>query len=207
MRIVKILFLFIGLQAFCQQTNLTSVQGQSFQSRVIKKASEVHSFTASFVLSKHMEMMDESAESSGMVYYQNPDMLKWEYTEPYDYKVLYKNSKLYVTEDGEVREVDLSSNKMFQKIGEMITGSFSGNILKADDDFDIKYVTVNGFTRAIVAPRDSRIAGMFNEIWIDFTKENLIQKVRLIDPTGDFTEIKLKNIQVNQAIPKSVFKN
>ncbi len=207
MRIVKILFLFIGLQAFCQQTNLTAVQGQSFQSRVIKKASEINSFSASFVLSKQMEMMDESFESSGMVFYQNPDMLKWEYTEPYDYKVLYKDSKLYVSENGQVREVDLASNKMFQKIGDMIIGSFNGNILRADDDFDISYVSLNGITRAKVAPRDSRLAGMFHEIWIDFNKNNLIQKVRLIDPTGDFTEIELKNIQVNQNIPKSVFKN
>lgn len=205
MRIVKILFLFIGLQAFCQQTNLTSLQGQAFQSRVIK-AEGINSFKANFTLFKHIEMMEDVPESKGMVYYQSPNLLKWEYSSPEDYQVLYRDSKLYVSENGDTREVDLASNRMFEKVGEMIAGSVNGKILKANKDFDISYFKEKNSMKARVIPKDQRIAGMFSEIWMNFNKENLIESVRLIDPSGDYTEIKLQNIVINQDIPK-VFKN
>ncbi|APU70051.1 LolA family protein [Christiangramia flava] len=207
MRIVKILFLFIGLQAFCQQTNLTSLQGQAFQSRVIKKAEGINSFKANFTLFKHIEMMEDVPESKGMVYYQSPNLLKWEYSSPEDYQVLYRDSKLYVSENGDTREVDLASNRMFEKVGEMIAGSVNGKILKANKDFDISYFKEKNSMKARVIPKDQRIAGMFSEIWMNFNKENLIESVRLIDPSGDYTEIKLQNIVINQDIPKKVFKN
>ncbi|MEE2773155.1 MAG: outer membrane lipoprotein carrier protein LolA [Bacteroidota bacterium] len=207
MRIVKILFLFIGLQAFCQQTNLTSLQGQAFQSRVIKKAEGINSFKANFTLVKHIEMMEDVPESKGMVYYQSPNLLKWEYSSPEDYQVLYRDSKLYVSENGDTREVDLASNRMFEKVGEMIAGSVNGKILKANKDFDISYFKEKNSMKARVIPKDQRIAGMFSEIWMNFNKENLIESVRLIDPSGDYTEIKLQNIVINQDIPKKVFKN
>ncbi|MEO2061596.1 MAG: outer membrane lipoprotein carrier protein LolA [Christiangramia sp.] len=207
MRIVKILFLFIGLQAFCQQTNLTSLQGQAFQSRVIKKAEGINSFKANFTLVKHIEMMEDVPESKGMVYYQSPNLLKWEYSSPEDYQVLYRDSKLYVSENGDTREVDLASNRMFEKVGEMIAGSVNGKILKANNDFDISYFKEKNSMKARVIPKDQRIAGMFSEIWMNFNKENLIESVRLIDPSGDYTEIKLQNIVINQDIPKKVFKN
>lgn len=202
MRIVKILFLFIGLQAFCQQTNLTSLQGQAFQSRVIKKAEGINSFKANFTLFKHIEMMEDVPESKGMVYYQSPNLLKWEYSSPEDYQVLYRDSKLYVSENGDTREVDLASNRMFEKVGEMIAGSVNGKILKANKDFDISYFKEKNSMKARVIPKDQRIAGMFSEIWMNFNKENLIESVRLIDPSGDYTEIKLQNIVINQDIPK-----
>lgn len=151
--------------------------------------------------------MEDVPESKGMVYYQSPNLLKWEYSSPEDYQVLYRDSKLYVSENGDTREVDLASNRMFEKVGEMIAGSVNGKILKANKDFDISYFKEKNSMKARVIPKDQRIAGMFSEIWMNFNKENLIESVRLIDPSGDYTEIKLQNIVINQDIPKKVFKN
>ena len=207
MRIIKLLLLLCSLNLAAQNKALNNSEEKAFKAGVMQKSNAIKSFSADFVQSKHMKTLDDSAESSGKVYFQNPDMLKWEYIEPYDYKLLFKNSKLYIVEDGHASEVDISSNKLFDKMGELVAGSVNGKILQADADFKISYHQIGEQVRAIIIPKDKALSGMFKEIWVNFNKEHLIRSVRLMDPSGDFTEIKMNNIKINQPIPSSVFQN
>ncbi|GAA4323833.1 hypothetical protein GCM10023115_52800 [Pontixanthobacter gangjinensis] len=190
-----------------QNGALNSSERQAFKASVIEKSNDINSFSAEFSQTKHMKMMDGNPESEGKVYYKSPNTLKWEYTRPYDYQLLFKNSKLYIAEEGQLSEVDLSSNKLFDKMGELVAGSVNGKILMADKDFDITYHHSGKNVKALIIPKDRSLRGMFKEIWISFNVQHLIQSVRLIDPSGDYTEISMKNIKINQPIPSSVFQN
>lgn len=190
-----------------QNGTLNSSEKQAFKTSVIQKSSDIKSFSAEFSQTKHMKMMEGNPESQGKVYYKSPNTLKWEYIKPYDYQLLFKDSKLFIVEEGQLSEVDLSSNKLFDKMGELVAGSVNGKILMADKDFDITYHYAGANVRALIIPKDQGLRGMFKEIWINFNAEHLIRSVRLIDPSGDYTEISMKNIKINQPIPSSVFQN
>lgn len=190
-----------------QNAGLNKVQENAFRSRVIEKATGINSFSAEFIQVKHMKMMSESPESQGKVYYKSPDMLKWEYAKPYTYQVLFKDSKLYIFEDGELSEVDLSSNKIFEKMGDLVAGSLNGKILQADKDFTINYFRQQGNVVARIIPKENNLLSMFKEIWLNFNEDHLINSVKLVDPSGDYTEISMKNIRINQPIPPAVFQN
>jgi len=207
MRIIKFLIFFFSLNVLAQNNTLNSTEKQAFKASVMKKCSDMESFSAEFSQKKHMKMMDGSPESQGKVYYKSPSTLKWEYIEPYDYQLLFKDSKLYIVEEGQLSEIDLSSNKLFDKMGELVAGSVNGKILMADKDFDITYHHSGENVKALIIPKDQSLKGMFKEIWINFNTEHLIKSVRLIDPSGDYTEISMKNIKINQPIPPSVFQN
>lgn len=207
MRIIKLLIFLFSLNMLAQNGTLNTSEKQAFKTLVIEKCSDINNFSAEFSQTKHMKTMDGSAESMGKVYYKSPNTLKWEYTKPYEYQLLFKESKLFIVEEGQLSEVDLSSNKLFDKMGDLVAGSLNGKILMADKDFDITYHHGGSNVKALIIPKDQVLRGMFKEIWINFNTENLIKSVRLIDPSGDYTEISMKNIKINQPIPSSVFQN
>lgn len=207
MRIIKVFIFLFSLGIFAQNGALNSSEQQAFKASVIQKSNDIDNFYAEFSQTKHMSMMDENPESHGKVYYQSPNTLKWEYTRPYDYQLLFKDSKLFIKEEGQMSEVDLSSNKLFDKMGELVAGSLNGKILMADKDFDITYHRAGQNVKALIIPKDENLRGMFKEILINFSPDHLIKSVRLIDPSGDYTEISMKNIKINQPFPPSVFQN
>ena len=207
MRIIKICIFLFSLGMFAQNGTLSKSEKQAFKASVMERSNNINSFSAEFLQTKHMETMDESPESNGKVYYRSPSTLKWEYTNPYDYQLLFKDSKLFIVEEGQLSEVDLSSNKLFDKMGELVAGSVNGKILQADTDFDITYHHEGQNVKAQIIPKDQSLKSMFKEIWLNFNAEHLIKSVRLIDPSGDYTEISMKNIKINQPIPSSVFQN
>jgi len=207
MRIIKLCIFLFSLNMLAQNGTLNSSQKQAFKSSVIEKSNNIKSFSAEFLQTKHMKMMDGNPESHGKVYFKSPNTLKWEYVKPYDYQLLFKDSKLFIVEEGQLSEVDLSSNKLFDKMGELVAGSVNGKILMADKDFIITYHHAGENVKALIIPKDQNLRGMFKEIWINFNQEHLIRSVRLIDPSGDYTEISMKNIKINQPIPPSVFQN
>ncbi|CAL66630.1 LolA family protein [Christiangramia forsetii] len=207
MRIIKLCIFFFSLNMLAQNTPLNNSEKQAFKASVVEKSNDIESFSADFSQIKHMKMMEGSSESQGKVYYKSPNTLKWEYIKPYDYQLLFKDSKLFILEEGQLSEVDLSSNKLFDKMGELVAGSVNGKILMADKDFDITYHHADSNVKALIIPKDENLRGMFKEIWINFNQEHIIRSVKLIDPSGDYTEISMKNIKINQPIPSSVFQN
>lgn len=207
MRIIKLFIFLFSINLLSQNATLNNSETKTFKANVIEKSNDINSFSADFLQVKHMKMMDGTPESHGKVYYRSPNTLKWEYTRPYDYQLLFKNSKLFIVEDGQLSEVDLSSNKLFDKMGELVAGSVNGKILMADKDFDISYHHAGENVKALIIPKDENLKGMFKEIWIHFNRKHLINSVKLIDPSGDYTEISMKNIKINQPIPSSVFQN
>ncbi len=207
MRIIKLFIFLFSLNLLAQNGTLSNSEKHAFKSSVIERSKDIKSFSAEFSQVKHMEMMDGNPESQGKVYYKSPNTLKWEYTRPYKYQLLFKDSKLYIVEEGHLSEVDLSSNKLFDKMGELVAGSLNGKILMADEDFVISYHHAGPHVKTMIIPKDQNLREMFKEIWINFNAEHLIRSVRLIDPSGDYTEISMKNIKINQPIPPSVFQN
>jgi outer membrane lipoprotein carrier protein len=207
MRIISLFILLFSLNMLGQESSLSNSEKQAFKSSVIEKSNDINSFSAEFIQTKHMKMMDGSPESHGNVYFKSPGTLKWEYTKPYDYQLLFRDSKLFIVEEGQLSEIDLSANELFDKMGELVAGSVNGKILMADKDFDITYHRAGEYVKALIIPKDQNLRGMFSEIWINFNKDHLIRSVRLIDPSGDYTEISMKNIKINQPIPSSVFQN
>lgn len=207
MRIIKLLIFLFSINMLAQNGALNNSEKQAFKASVVERSNDIKSFSAEFSQTKHLKMMEGNSESQGKVYYKSPDMLKWEYTKPYDYQLLFKDSKLFIEEEGQLSEVDLSSNKLFDKMGELVAGSVNGKILMADKDFNITYHHADQHVKALIIPKDQSLKGMFKEIWIKFNQEHLIKSVRLIDPSGDYTEIFMKNVKINEPIPSSVFQN
>ena len=206
MRIIKLAVFFISVATFAQ-TPLTEAETIKFKEIVSKRSDGLESLSSDFIQTKYIKMMKGAAISSGSLYYLAPNILKWEYRQPYNYKILFKDSKLFIDDDGYKSVTDLKSNKLFEKLVTLISGSINGNLLEDKKNYEVSYFKTANLISAVIIPRDPNIRDMFNQIVLLFDRNLVVISVRLIEDSGDYTEIDFKSIRFNQPIHPKVFQN
>ncbi|MBX9448637.1 MAG: outer membrane lipoprotein carrier protein LolA [Taibaiella sp.] len=82
---------------------MSSSEISAFKSRISTNIKDVRSIRADFVQTKHVRILNQPVSSSGQLYFENPGKLKWQYTKPYAYSVLFKDNKLYINDRGKKR--------------------------------------------------------------------------------------------------------
>lgn len=209
MRILLNILIFFSFSfgMMAQETRLSPAEASQFQASLATKAGNLQTLSGDFVQSKHMKMMDNEAESKGKIYFKSPDVLKWEYVSPYDYKILFKDGHLYINDEGHKSITDTRANKLFGRLGKLISGSVNGNLLEDTENFDISFYRYHDLIMARLRPKDNKLARLFDEIIMLFDADNLVKSVRLQEDTGDYTKIEFINIKVNQPIPSQVFQH
>jgi len=207
MRILKFIFILFSCQLFAQNATFSTSEAKAFKESVSTKAETIENLQADFRQLKFMKTMEKTVESDGHIWYASPGKLKWSYTSPYDYELLFKDSSLYIIEDGKTRKMNTGNSELFEKMGELVAGSFNGRILEMDELFKTDFARDGKFVKATVTPKDENLAEMFSEILIFFNAAKYIEKVKLMEPSGDYTEIKMSNFKTNQKIPASVFQH
>ena len=204
MRILNLLLLFCSFNLLAQQ-ELSKAEIDQFREDVTAKANELETLQANFVQTKKMEMITDETVSHGKLFYQKPDKLKWEYKEPQDYVILLVGNELHINDAGDKSVRNTTSNKLFGKIAKLITGSVNGNLLDDTENFNFSYLKENNYIITSIVPKDSHLKQMFAEIQMKFNRENLVEKVSLIEESGDATVIEFKEMELNKKIPTSVF--
>lgn len=207
MHSIKHLIFLLCFPVFSQQTPISVSAVNNFKQSVGQQAEEINTISGDFVQVKYIQMMQEEAVSAGKLYFKAPDVLKWEYFKPYNYKILFKDGKLFINDEGDKSVTNVGANKSFEKLFSLISGSMNGRLLADAENFDFTYVRVNNNKMIILKPRDPGLRRMFARIILIFDQENLVNSLKLVEDSGDFTEIFFKNVQMNQAINASVFKD
>ncbi len=209
MRIIKLCIFFISALAFSQQSPapLSEVETIEFKENVAKASDGLKSLSSDFMQSKYIQLMQGVAVSSGKLFYKAPNILKWEYSAPYHYHILFKENQLFINDDGDKSVSNLESNKLFEKLVNLISGSINGGLLADSHNYKVAYFRTGNYITALIVPRDPAIRGMFREIILVFNMNHLVSSVKLVEDSGDFTEIFFKNIRVNQNLKDSIFEN
>ena len=135
MRILKFILFFTPFFAF-SQAKLSAEAQKDFMQEMSAFSQNIETLSSDFTQTKHLEMMEDAAISKGKLFYKAPDVLKWEYTSPYDYKILFKGNQLFINDEGDKSVTNLSSNKIFEKIINLISGSINGKLLDDKDNFE-----------------------------------------------------------------------
>jgi len=205
MRILKIVVFFISIVTFAQ-TPLTEAETVKFKEIVSKQSNDIETLSSNFVQTKYIKMMKGAAISSGTLYYLTPDVLKWEYRTPYNYIILFKDNKLLINDDGYKTVTDLKSNKLYEKLVTLISGSINGKLLEDKKNYEVSYFKTTNLISAVIVPKDNSIREMFNQIILLFDRNFVVITVRLMEESGDYTEINFKNIRINLPLNPATFK-
>jgi len=202
---IFILFTFFHLTIFAQESKMSNTEIENFKKDIIADSKKIQTLTADFTQYKVMSFLDKPIVSKGKLYLQNPKAMRWNYTQPIDYNVIFNNGKIYINDEGKKSSVDLQGNKKFEKLNQLIVGSVSGNLFDTND-FVITYVKTDKSRIAKLQPKIKDVKKYIKEIQLTFySGQSTVTEVKLIEPSDDYTKILFTNKSLNKTINASVF--
>lgn len=202
---IFILFTFFHLTIFAQENKMSNAEIENFKKEIIADSKKIQTLTADFTQYKVMSFLDKPIVSKGKLYLQNPKAMRWNYTQPIDYNVIFNSGKIYINDEGKKSSVDLQGNKKFEKLNQLIVGSVSGNLFDTND-FVITYAKTDKSRIAKLQPKMKDVKKYIKEIQLTFySGQSTVTEVKLIEPSDDYTKILFTNKSLNKAINASVF--
>lgn len=205
--LLTLLLSICGITQNFAQEQLTTAQIATFKSNVLKESKKVQNIKTDFVQFKHLSFLSKEIETSGNMLFEAPDLLKWKYTQPYQYSILFNKGKVHINDQGKQSSFDATNNKMFEKINKLIVGSVSGNMFD-DNEFTINYFQNKTHYIARFKPKSKDLQQVIEEIELWFPlNDYIVSEVKLNESSGDYTRIVFKNKQINAQISRSDFDN
>lgn len=201
----KLVYLFfMYVLAVNAQTEMSTVEAETLKNKVKELSKITETITADFIQYKHLDFLSNDIRSEGKLAFKSPAMVKWEYIKPFTYTVLFKNETLFINDNGNKSDVDLGSNKVFKQLNQLITASIKGDMFDAAE-FDVSYFKIDGSNEAHFNPKDKQFADFIKSFQITFNNKGEVSEVKMIEPSGDYTQIVFSNRTTNKPLSDAVF--
>ena len=205
--ILPLVLLFVGFATVAQEQKMSESEIAVFKKSVNAVSSKIKSLSTDFIQYKHMDFLAKDIETSGKMFFKEPNLLSWQYKKPYNYSIVFKNGKILINDEGKKSAMDVGSSKIFGKLNKLIVGSVSGDMFD-DKEFTITYFKTKDFNVTKLIPKDAALKKYIKQIELSFDKQDAtVSQVRLMESAEDYTKIVFKNKILNAKIDDSAFSN
>ena len=162
-------------------------------------AASMQCMNCRFTQQKTMAMLEQPTVAEGLMSYNSPDKMRWEYTSPYSFALVVDGEKITKITDGNEEVLDAKSGRMYQGIVSIIMSSATGQKLFDKSMFDFDIQDVGEFWKADMTPKKHNMKRMFSMLTFYFDKgSNIISKVEMMEAGGDVTLIQFYDMKINE---------
>lgn len=201
--VILCFFFILNLQA---QKPMNSVEADALKGLVKQQAKTTKTITSNFTQYKHMDFLSNDIVTKGNLHFKAPNLVKWSYTDPFAYSVIFKNEKLHINNEGKKSNIDMSSSKLFKQLNSLIIKSVKGDMFDAEA-FTIEYYTLGKNSLVYFKPKDKKSAAFIEAFHLTFNADGDVEIVKMIEPSGDYTKIVFSNKVLNNPVPDALFNN
>ena len=168
-------------------------------------AGTVTSVRAGFTQEKHMKILARPLVSEGILLFQGPDSLRWEYKHPVQSILLLHNgnTRRFVQKDGSLVE-DASANlQSMQVVVQEITQWLNGRF----DDNPAFAARLEPGRKIVMTPRDESFARLIQRIEVLLSdRPAVIKSVMIFESEDSFTKLDFKDVILNQKLDDTLFR-
>ena len=206
-RILILFLLIFNTVTYSQTEGFKNVSNSAPVFTKLKEASgKINSMQSSFTQEKVMSIFSETIKSKGQFYYKKTNLLRWEYTDPFKYLIIINNDKIFIRDESKGNVFDMKSNKMFKEINNIMLGSVQGTLFNDSKNYTIKLWENKSFYLVELSPINAGLKDFVKTIYLYFDKkDNTVSKLRLTEPSGDYTIISFTNKKMNVNISADKF--
>lgn len=204
---IFILFFVIASNTAHSQSTFTQMKNyDEFKLKLKEATKTTNSVESDFTQNKNLSILAKPIISKGKFWYKKEKQVRWEYTEPYLYLIVIKDSKLFIKDKNNQKQYDTQSNKMFQQLNDFLIGCINGEILNNTKDFDLTFKENELLYYVVLIPKVQKMKQMLSEINIYFDKKDYsVSKLKMVEQGGDYTVIEFFNKKLNANISDEKF--
>ncbi len=206
--IVTLLSFFLFLSVIkAQEENFAKVSDiEKARTKLAQLTQKISTIKSPFIQEKHLSFLTENIISKGEFYFKNPGFLRWEYTEPFEYLIIFTDKNIFIKDEENISSFDTESNKMFSEINNIMTGTIQGNLFNDSERFTVEYFEDNQQYLLKLVPRMPEMKSMLQSIHIYIDKSDLsVAKIKMTESSNDYTSITFINRKLNTTIDNDKF--
>lgn len=206
-KIILVILFFISFQLSFAQVPLSNNEAEKFRKQALIKANSIKSIVSEFTQHKRISFLNNEIITIGNLVFKSPNTIKWEYTSPYHYSIIFSKNKLYINDGGEKNSIDITSNTIFKSLNDLIVNTINGSMFD-DNKYIISYFKLNENYLVKFLPKEEKINGLVTAFELVFHKETYdVIEVKMIESSNDYTIIIFKNKTLNTLIDDAIFNN
>jgi len=204
---LKYNFIFILiLNGFWVNAQLSPAEVKTLKQNINSATADLTSLQSDFTQTKHLDFMENDVKSSGKLYFKSKSKIRWEYSSPFSYYVIFNNEKMFVNDNGQKKETELSSSKLLKDLNKIMLGTVQGSTVLDESKFKIAYWRSGSDYLAKMTPTDKTYKKYIQQIELTFDgKTYLLKKIKTIEPSLDYTLIEFRNQKKNITVADEKF--
>ncbi len=188
------------------QTRVSADVQREVLEKIDKAAAAMASMECEFTQTKSMSLLSSDMKSHGVMYFQRPSKLRWQYVAPYDYTFILNGDQVQLKSTKSTKNIDVKGNKMFRQITDIILNCITGAGLKSTSDFTVEIYVKDGTYMAKMFPKKKELKQIYSVIEVTFNAtQTMVSSVKMTEKTGDATVVTLTNVKTNGAIDGHLF--
>ncbi len=168
-------------------------------------AGTVTSVRAGFTQEKHMKILARPLVSEGILLFQSPDSLRWEYRHPVQSILLLHNgqTRRFVQKNGSLVEDAAAKLQSMQVVVQEITQWLNGRF----DDNPAFAARLEPGRKIVMTPRDESFARLIQRIEVLLSdRPAVIKSVMIFESEDSFTKLDFKDVVLNQKLEDALFR-
>jgi outer membrane lipoprotein-sorting protein len=198
-------FILLTCSAYSQSKFTELKNPVEFQQQLSQATQKISTLTSNIIQEKNLSVISEKIITKGHFIFKKEKNLRWEYTQPFSYLIIFKDDKIFIKDEDKANQFDMRSNKLFREINDIMIGCIRGTILDENKKFSGAYFENNTLFLVKLHPLDN-LKEFLKEIWIFFDKTDYtISKLEMYEYSGDFTKIVFIDKKLNTPVPDEKF--
>lgn len=171
-----------------------------------KAAGSIQSVSADFIQEKHMKILIKPLISKGIIRFQSPDALRFEYKEPIKNILIMQGTKVsrYIKKDSTfVRDNAAGMGAMavvMDEISQWLKGDFNTS------DFNVVIEENPEPGKIILTPKDKAMAGFIQRIVLVLSQQpGVFEQVIIRESKDSYTLLRFEDVKLNGQINPDMF--
>jgi outer membrane lipoprotein-sorting protein len=206
-RIILLANCLLSAETFSQVENRKPItEPASLIEQANLASQKTNSIVSDFTQHKELSFMEETIISSGKLYFRKEKLLRWEYTEPFQYAIIINNNRIRIIDEGKNKDFDAGSNRMFIEISDIMSGMVNGTLLNSDKFRATWFESSDNYFVELL-PVATAMKDYLTMIVLEVNKKDFsVDGIKMIEKSGDYTRISFRNKKFNENIPAETFK-
>lgn len=175
------------------------------EDKLVAASRTVTTIMCDFIQEKHLDYLSTEIKSKGKFWFKKPSVLRWEYTDPFNYLVIINNGKITIKDEGKKNQFDVKSNQVFKELNDIMINSMNGSLIESPK-YQVELFENKDQWMVRLTPKDGQMKKILSFMELYFLKSDLtVDHIKMIETDKDYTLIRLLNKKFNTQVQNSVF--